>query len=185
MPIPCRSIASSTCSRHAGRERDDAARRIASTARSRQAKPIRSGRWLDRRRPRSAKRDGRGEGADPGRRHRPLFQGADRRPCPGPRHSAEMSREYWRERAERLGPRGAASRACRRAIPAMAARLRPSDPQRIVRALEVIDATGISLAEWQGAEPTPVLASGGVGEARHRAGAGAALCRRSMRASTA
>jgi tRNA dimethylallyltransferase len=31
----------------------------------------------------------------------------------------------------------------------MAARLRPSDPQRIVRALEVLDATGRSLAEWQ------------------------------------
>ena len=31
----------------------------------------------------------------------------------------------------------------------MAARLRPSDPQRIIRALEVIDATGRSLSEWQ------------------------------------
>ena len=39
----------------------------------------------------------------------------------------------------------------------MAAKLRPSDPQRIVRALEVIDATGISLAEWQGSATLPVL----------------------------
>jgi tRNA dimethylallyltransferase len=39
----------------------------------------------------------------------------------------------------------------------MAARLRPSDPQRVVRALEVIDATGVSLAEWQEAAGTPVL----------------------------
>ena len=33
--------------------------------------------------------------------------------------------------------------------PAMAARLLPSDPQRIVRALEVLDATGRSLLDWQ------------------------------------
>jgi tRNA dimethylallyltransferase len=33
--------------------------------------------------------------------------------------------------------------------PAMAERLRPSDTQRLVRALEVIEATGVSLAEFQ------------------------------------
>lgn len=33
--------------------------------------------------------------------------------------------------------------------PVMAGRLRPSDPQRLMRALEVIDATGRSLADWQ------------------------------------
>lgn len=33
--------------------------------------------------------------------------------------------------------------------PAMAARLHPSDPQRLLRALEVVEATGRSLAEWQ------------------------------------
>ncbi|MFC7051707.1 tRNA (adenosine(37)-N6)-dimethylallyltransferase MiaA [Hansschlegelia quercus] len=38
--------------------------------------------------------------------------------------------------------------------PVMAARLRPSDPQRLTRALEVIDGTGRSLAEWQ-RETTP------------------------------
>lgn len=37
--------------------------------------------------------------------------------------------------------------------PAMAARLRPGDTQRLVRAWEVLEATGRSLAEWQ-AEPT-------------------------------
>ena len=42
----------------------------------------------------------------------------------------------------------------------MAARLGPADPQRIVRALEVIDATGVSLAEWQGGNATPLLAPG-------------------------
>ncbi|WP_020179222.1 tRNA (adenosine(37)-N6)-dimethylallyltransferase MiaA [Methylopila sp. M107] len=33
--------------------------------------------------------------------------------------------------------------------PIMASRLRPTDPQRLARALEVIDATGRSLADWQ------------------------------------
>lgn len=33
--------------------------------------------------------------------------------------------------------------------PAAAARLRPSDHQRLIRALEVIDSTGISILEWQ------------------------------------
>lgn len=40
----------------------------------------------------------------------------------------------------------------------MAARLVPSDRQRVVRALEVIDATGRSLAEWQEMPGVPVLA---------------------------
>jgi tRNA dimethylallyltransferase len=44
----------------------------------------------------------------------------------------------------------------------MAARLTPTDSQRLVRALEVIDATSISLAEWQGAGAAPVLAPEGV-----------------------
>jgi tRNA dimethylallyltransferase len=42
--------------------------------------------------------------------------------------------------------------------PAMAARLKPTDTQRVVRALEVIDATGVSLAEWQGGNVSPLLA---------------------------
>ena len=41
--------------------------------------------------------------------------------------------------------------------PPMAARLRPSDPQRIVRALEVLDATGRSLADWQAMPGVPLL----------------------------
>lgn len=47
--------------------------------------------------------------------------------------------------------------------PMMAARLRPSDPQRILRALEVFEATGRSLATFQGARRPPIL---GVDEAR-------------------
>jgi tRNA dimethylallyltransferase len=42
--------------------------------------------------------------------------------------------------------------------PVMASRLRPSDPQRIARALEVVRATGRSLAAWQADPPVrPVL----------------------------
>ena len=39
----------------------------------------------------------------------------------------------------------------------MAARLAPGDTQRIVRALEVLDATGMSLADWQRLPREPVL----------------------------
>ncbi len=40
---------------------------------------------------------------------------------------------------------------------AMASRLEPGDVQRIVRALEVMDSTGQSLAEWQKIPGTPLL----------------------------
>jgi tRNA dimethylallyltransferase len=41
--------------------------------------------------------------------------------------------------------------------PAMAERLAPGDTQRIVRALEVLDASGASLADWQRRPREPVL----------------------------
>jgi tRNA dimethylallyltransferase len=41
--------------------------------------------------------------------------------------------------------------------PATAAKLRPSDPQRILRALEVFEATGKPLLSFQGARSTPLL----------------------------
>jgi tRNA dimethylallyltransferase len=65
-------------------------------------------------------------------------------------------RGYWREQAERLGT-GALHRELVARDPGMAAKLRLNDPQRIVRALEVIDATSVSLSEWQGAPAAPVL----------------------------
>ncbi|MBL8588730.1 MAG: tRNA (adenosine(37)-N6)-dimethylallyltransferase MiaA [Methylobacteriaceae bacterium] len=46
------------------------------------------------------------------------------------------------------------------ADPATAARLRPSDPQRVTRALEVFAATGRSLAGFQDARQAPLLAPG-------------------------
>lgn len=65
-------------------------------------------------------------------------------------------REHWRAQADALGPKKL-HEALAAADPSMAARLRPTDPQRVVRALEVIDATGVSLANWQGTESPSVL----------------------------
>ena len=65
-------------------------------------------------------------------------------------------RAHWRAEAERIGP-AALHGALRARDPALAARLVPTDPQRIVRALEVIDATGVSLAEWQSGTAPAVL----------------------------
>ena len=41
--------------------------------------------------------------------------------------------------------------------PLTASRLRPTDPQRVLRAFEVFQATGRALAEWQSAPAEPVL----------------------------
>ncbi len=60
-------------------------------------------------------------------------------------------RLHWRLRGEVVGAAGLWPLLQAR-DPAMAARLAANDTQRIVRALEVIDATGRSLASWQ-AEP--------------------------------
>ena len=66
-------------------------------------------------------------------------------------------RKYWRDVAARIGAEDLHRELAVR-DPAMAARLNPTDTQRLVRALEVIDATSVSLAEWQGASAAPVLA---------------------------
>ncbi len=44
--------------------------------------------------------------------------------------------------------------------PETAARLRPTDPQRILRALEVLEATGRPLSAFQGARAAPILPAG-------------------------
>ncbi len=80
--------------------------------------------------------------------------------APVPDIPAEV-RSYWREQAAKLG-REALHQELAARDPAMAARLKPADPQRIERALEVIDATGVSLAEWQGGNAAPLLAPGDV-----------------------
>lgn len=61
---------------------------------------------------------------------------------------APAVRRRWREAAAVAGP-GELHRMLAERDPAMAARLAPGDAQRIARALEVIEGTGRSLAEWQ------------------------------------
>jgi tRNA dimethylallyltransferase len=80
--------------------------------------------------------------------------------APVPDIPAEV-RSYWRERAAELNLEDLHRELAAR-DPAVAAKLEPADPQRVVRALEVIDATGVSLAEWQGADHSPLLAPAGV-----------------------
>ena len=66
-------------------------------------------------------------------------------------------RARWRSAAiERSAPELHAVLAER--DPHMAGRLMPADRQRIVRALEVLESTGRSLADWQGQPGKPVLA---------------------------
>lgn len=65
-------------------------------------------------------------------------------------------RSRWRERAAEDGPAALHAVLATR-DPEMAERLRPTDPQRIVRALEVLDATGVSLARWQEKPGRPVI----------------------------
>ena len=65
-------------------------------------------------------------------------------------------RTRWRDAAAEQGAAALHAVLAKR-DPVMAARLRPSDPQRIVRALEVLEATGISLATWQEMPGEPVI----------------------------
>jgi tRNA dimethylallyltransferase len=65
-------------------------------------------------------------------------------------------RARWRAAAAKLGGEALHGELAAR-DPVMAARLRPSDPQRIVRALEVIEATGRSLADWQREASPPIV----------------------------
>ena len=71
----------------------------------------------------------------------------------------EQIRSHWRGRAAGTGAAGLHAELARR-DPVMAGRLRPSDAQRVVRALEVLDATGRSLADWQGERSRPLVARG-------------------------
>lgn len=69
---------------------------------------------------------------------------------------ADEIRAHWRARAEAVGAAGLHRELLAR-DPVMAARLRPTDTQRLTRALEVIAATGRSLADWQSAPHSPPL----------------------------
>ncbi len=85
---------------------------------------------------------------------RALFEGLS--PVPA---IPDSIRAHWRTRAEaEAAPALHAELGAR--DPAAAARIRPSDPQRIIRALEVIEATGRSLADWQKSAGAPLLDDG-------------------------
>ena len=65
-------------------------------------------------------------------------------------------RAHWRTRADQV-PAPTLHAELATLDPVMAARLRPADTQRVVRALEVLAATGRSLAHWQAQAGTPAL----------------------------
>ena len=65
-------------------------------------------------------------------------------------------REHWRSEAARRGA-AALHRELAQRDATMAARLAPADTQRVVRALEVLEQTGRSLAEWQMDRSPPVV----------------------------
>jgi tRNA dimethylallyltransferase len=67
-------------------------------------------------------------------------------------------RAHWRAEVDQLGAQALHAVLAQR-DPEMAARLNANDPQRIVRALEVLEATGRSLAHWQALPGEPVLAA--------------------------
>lgn len=73
--------------------------------------------------------------------------------APVPAIPSEIRATARHLQAELGGPAFHAELAAR--DPVMARRLRPSDPQRLIRAFEVIEATGVSLAEWQRRPPAP------------------------------
>ncbi len=68
----------------------------------------------------------------------------------------EEVRTRWRGEAAAATP-GELHGKLREVDPTMAERLAPGDTQRIVRALEVLEASGVSLSEWQQAPREPVL----------------------------
>ena len=75
--------------------------------------------------------------------------------APVPPVAADV-RAHWRRRAENEGAAALHAVLAER-DPEMAARLDEGDTQRIVRALEVLESTGVSLADWQRRKGTPLL----------------------------
>jgi len=92
----------------------------------------------------------------------------------------EDVRAHVRASAEGVAPGELHARLAAR-DPQTAARLRPTDPQRILRALEVLEATGRPLSAFQGARAAPILPEGawrGFFLAPERAAVRAAIDRR-------
>ncbi|MGD9912923.1 MAG: tRNA (adenosine(37)-N6)-dimethylallyltransferase MiaA [Rhizobiaceae bacterium] len=65
-------------------------------------------------------------------------------------------RERWREALKERGA-PALHAILREQDPAAAEQLRPNDGQRVVRALEVLEHSGRSILDWQGARGTPLI----------------------------
>ena len=76
---------------------------------------------------------------------------------PVPEIPADVRRR-WRATAQAMAAE-ALHRELQARDPDMAAKLKPGDRQRVTRALEVFDATGRSLADWQRVPGTPVIAA--------------------------
>jgi tRNA dimethylallyltransferase len=76
---------------------------------------------------------------------------------PVPEIAADV-RAHWRAEARRLGAAALHAVLAER-DPEMGARLLPSDPQRVTRALEVLHSTGHSLGHWQRQPGVPVITS--------------------------
>lgn len=68
------------------------------------------------------------------------------------------ARERWRGRLQEEGPQALHRVLCERDAEA-AASIRPTDGQRIIRALEIVEASGRSILSWQGALGDPLVHS--------------------------
>lgn len=68
----------------------------------------------------------------------------------------EEVRAYWRGQLAEEGPE-ALHRILKEKDPETAARLRPTDSQRIARALEVVDASGRPISSWQKERTRPLV----------------------------
>ncbi len=69
---------------------------------------------------------------------------------------SDAGREAAQDKLDRLGPAGLHAELSQR-DPATARMLRPSDPQRLMRALALLEETGEGLATWQARPLKPVL----------------------------
>ena len=122
--------------------------------------------------------------ADLRRRHRPLFPRAGRRHLGNARHSAHV-RDRWRYELDERG-RGKLHRILMREDPdGRDARCKPADGQRIVRALEVLEASGRSILDWQARARPAADRPRQRAVHRHRAGPRRARRAHRRRASTA
>ncbi len=77
----------------------------------------------------------------------------------------EAIRVFWEAELDRLEAPEALHAVLAERDPAMAATLKPADGQRILRALEILDATGKSLLDWQKSDALrhdPAIAEGAI-----------------------